>query len=217
MVTLKLGFLGMGKVPGPLVMPLVGLVLGCMGGIVGGVLGGLVDGASGEPAATATPRSVMRKVLPHAAMAGIASGFSGALVGTLLLFIPGVGHKGTATPGRYASRILPRWWPEDTALFGGLKEAAFDLVPVSLAPFSGVAVGLAIGLAFTLVRAAPLRRYAVFLICARGKLPWRLGAFLDWCCAAGLMRLSGTAYQFRHRELQQWLSAHPDQPAPEGS
>ncbi|MER7394873.1 NACHT domain-containing protein [Streptomyces sp. NPDC000151] len=216
-VTLELGILGLGKVPGPLVMPLVGLVLGCVGGVVGGVLGGLVDGASGEPAATASPRTVMRRVLPRAVLAGVASGFSSALVGTLLLSVAGVGRKGTATPSRYASEILPSWWPEDIALSGGIEIAALDLAPFSLAPFSGVAIGLAVGLAATMVRAAPLRRYAVFLICARGKLPWRLGAFLDWCCAAGLMRLSGTAYQFRHRELQQWLTDHPNIPAPAGN
>ncbi|MFI5534204.1 NACHT domain-containing protein [Kitasatospora sp. NPDC051853] len=50
------------------------------------------------------------------------------------------------------------------------------------------------------------RRYLVFLLCARGKLPWRLGRFLRWAYGAGLLRVSGAAYQFRHRELQNWLS-----------
>lgn len=39
--------------------------------------------------------------------------------------------------------------------------------------------------------------------------PFRLARFLDWSCDAGLMRFSGPAYQFRHRELQLWLAAHP--------
>jgi hypothetical protein len=60
--------------------------------------------------------------------------------------------------------------------------------------------------------AAPGRRYLAFLVSSRGRLPWRLGAFLDWACAAGMMRLAGTAYQFRHRELQQWLTHHPSPP-----
>ncbi|MFK8847178.1 NACHT domain-containing protein [Streptomyces sp. Ac-502] len=122
MVSLELGILGMGDVPGPLVMPLIGLALGCVGGVVGGVLGGLVDGASGEPAATASPRTVMRRVLSRAVMAGIASGFAGALVGTLILGVAGIGNQGTATPGWYASNILPSWWPEDIALSGGSRE-----------------------------------------------------------------------------------------------
>jgi hypothetical protein len=50
----------------------------------------------------------------------------------------------------------------------------------------------------------------MFLICARGKIPLRLACFLNWACAVGLMRYSGPAYQFRHRELQLWLATHPD-------
>lgn len=34
------------------------------------------------------------------------------------------------------------------------------------------------------------------------ELPRRLGQFLDWAYHAGLLRMSGTATQFRHRELQ---------------
>ena len=34
----------------------------------------------------------------------------------------------------------------------------------------------------------------------------RFGAFLDWAHDAGLLRVSGVAYQFRHRQLQEWLA-----------
>ncbi|MEV0280143.1 NACHT domain-containing protein [Streptomyces sp. NPDC050610] len=216
-VTLEPGILGVEKVPGPLVQPLIGLVLGCVGGIVSGILVGLVDGASGEPAATASPRTVMRRVLPHAVVAGVASGFSAALIGALVMGITGIGNKGIAKPSHYARDVLPSWWQDDVGSSGMIDKVALAQAPFSLAPFSGAAIGLAVGLAVTLIRAAPLRRYAAFLICTRGKLPWRLGAFLDWCCAAGLMRQSGTAYQFRHRELQQWLTDHPNHRAPHGS
>jgi hypothetical protein len=71
-------------------------------------------------------------------------------------------------------------------------------------------LGLAVGLAFGLYWLAGAgRRYLVFLLCIRGRLPWRLGAFLHWAYEAGLLRISGVAYQFRHRELQDWLTAHP--------
>jgi hypothetical protein len=55
---------------------------------------------------------------------------------------------------------------------------------------------------------SPGRRYLAFLLISRRerKLPLRLKAFLDWACEAGIMRLSGTAYQFRHLELQQWVA-----------
>ncbi|MDI5969753.1 NACHT domain-containing protein [Streptomyces sp. SL13] len=75
----------------------------------------------------------------------------------------------------------------------------------------GLADGLALGLMVGLVNRAS-RRYTVFLICARRKVPFRLVRFLDWACTVGLMRYSGSAYQFRHRELQLWLATHPTPP-----
>jgi hypothetical protein len=53
------------------------------------------------------------------------------------------------------------------------------------------------------------RRYVVFRCCSRNRLPWHLGSFLHWSYGAGLLRISGIGYQFRHRELQDWLAAHP--------
>ncbi|GAA2080675.1 NACHT domain-containing protein [Actinomadura alba] len=41
---------------------------------------------------------------------------------------------------------------------------------------------------------------------ARGLLPLRLWTFLDWACEARLLRVSGATYQFRHRELQDFLT-----------
>ncbi|WP_161500722.1 NACHT domain-containing protein [Embleya scabrispora] len=72
---------------------------------------------------------------------------------------------------------------------------------------TGLAIGLPVG---PYLFAGAGRRYLVFLCCARRRLPWRLGAFLHWSYDAGLLRISGTAYQFRHRELQEWLATHPD-------
>src|SRR5690606_11023636 len=37
----------------------------------------------------------------------------------------------------------------------------------------------------------------------------RPAVFLDWVYRAGLLRRSGTALQFRHRILQQWLERRP--------
>lgn len=75
--------------------------------------------------------------------------------------------------------------------------------------FVGTAAALTCGVGF----GGPSgRRYLVFLLCSRRKLPLRLGVFLDWACAAGLLRYAGAAYQFRHRELQQWLARHPAPP-----
>jgi hypothetical protein len=57
-------------------------------------------------------------------------------------------------------------------------------------------------------------RYTALLLGTRRPgdhwLPWRLRRFLHWCYAdAGLLRVAGAAYQFRHRELQDYLAQHP--------
>ncbi|MFD5634831.1 hypothetical protein ACFWJM_11920 [Streptomyces sp. NPDC127077] len=108
-----------------------------------------------------------------------------------------------------------------------IRRDALVGVPVGLVP--GLAGGLAGGLTIGLAGGIPIgfaagltgilgggrasRRYAVFLLCSRRRLPLQLGLFLDWAVAAGLMRYSGPAYQYRHRELQHWLRQHP-QPLP---
>ncbi|MFK4066140.1 NACHT domain-containing protein [Streptomyces sp. NPDC029674] len=51
--------------------------------------------------------------------------------------------------------------------------------------------------------------YLVFLA-SHHQLRFRLARFLDWTVTAGLMRTSGIAYQFRHREFQEWLVRHPE-------
>ncbi|MFJ8004041.1 NACHT domain-containing protein [Streptomyces fagopyri] len=81
-------------------------------------------------------------------------------------------------------------------------------------PSNGLAFTLAFAVLFGMVvglywRSGAGRRYLVFLLCIRGRLPWCLGTFLNWAYEAGLLRISGVAYQFRHRELQDWLAAHP--------
>jgi hypothetical protein len=48
---------------------------------------------------------------------------------------------------------------------------------------------------------------AVLLYAARRRGPLRFGMFLDWAHDAGLLRVSGPAYQFRHRQIQDWLTA----------
>ncbi|MGH3929822.1 MAG: hypothetical protein ACRDTF_07580 [Pseudonocardiaceae bacterium] len=73
-------------------------------------------------------------------------------------------------------------------------------------------VGIIFGLMF--VANSPWPRYlvATTILARRGELPRRPAVFLDWAYEAGLMRLSGIAVQFRHREFQTWLTTR-DQPA----
>ncbi|MFD0404316.1 NACHT domain-containing protein [Kitasatospora sp. NPDC127116] len=83
----------------------------------------------------------------------------------------------------------------------------------------GFAAGLLWGSLFGLtifvmsVATSAYGRYFIFLLSLRlymrRALPFRLNAFLAWSYDAGLIRLSGNAYQFRHREFQRWLTSHP--------
>src|SRR5215472_13711701 len=50
---------------------------------------------------------------------------------------------------------------------------------------------------------------ATHILAQSGQLPPQLSHFLDWAYAAGLLRLSGISIQFRHRELQDYLTSNP--------
>lgn len=77
----------------------------------------------------------------------------------------------------------------------------------------GLVAGLAMGLVAGLVAGLAGIRYIAFLLCTRRWsdhwLPWRLGRFLHWCYEAGLLRIAGISYQFRHQELQDYLARNP--------
>ncbi|MET9087377.1 hypothetical protein ABZX77_36805 [Streptomyces sp. NPDC004237] len=101
-------------------------------------------------------------------------------------------------------------------LVGGLAVALMFCLTIGLSGgrMDGLAIGLSSGLTIALVGPAQAaRRYGVYLLCSRRRLPFRLGLFLDWAVSAGLMRISGPAYQYRHRELQHWLRQHPQPPS----
>ena len=88
-----------------------------------------------------------------------------------------------------------------------------------LGPVPGLALGLATGLALGLGCGLMYGgwgwlRYAIGVRAAirQRLLPRRPAGFLDWCLRAGLMRMSGSSLQFRHRQLQDWLTS-PAEPA----
>jgi hypothetical protein len=70
--------------------------------------------------------------------------------------------------------------------------------------------GVAVGLVTALLAGLAGWRYVAFLLLTRRWnsewLPWRLGSFLHWGYQAGLVRVAGIGYQFRHRELQDYLA-----------
>jgi hypothetical protein len=152
-------------------------------GITGGLAGGVVRGLRGEPTTVANPRAIIRDDMVYGVAVGPMTGCVACILITLM--------------------SAPRIWDRSPG----------DLSPSTFTPSSqdaivfGLLAGIAAGLVAGFARAA--RRYGVFLLCSRGKLPIRLGPFLDWAVTAGFLRYNGPAYQFRHRELQHWLAHRP--------
>ncbi|MER5356871.1 NACHT domain-containing protein [Streptomyces sp. NPDC002785] len=149
-------------------------------GLFGGITGGFIRGVRGEPVTLARPREIIRGDMVYGLLIGP---LAGLLVGLLL-----------GLPGGLLLALI------SGPLYGLKSGLIFVFTTLCLL---GIVVGIATGFA----RAA--RRYGVFLLCSRSKLPFRLGAFLDWAVTAGLLRYSGPGYQFRHRELQQWFADNP--------
>ncbi|QSY49127.1 NACHT domain-containing protein [Streptomyces griseocarneus] len=104
-----------------------------------------------------------------------------------------------------AMRAVP-WVPADP-----LRTTMFAAV-VGL--FHGGIMGLVVALA---AHSWPHYTVARLLLAARGKLPWRLQAFLADAHRLGILRQVGPGYQFRHARLQQHLATHPGLPAPNTS
>ena len=80
-------------------------------------------------------------------------------------------------------------------------------------PLFGFSLGFALG---TLsVEESPWPRYfvATRILSRRRELPPRPAVFFDWAYDAGLLRLAGTAVQFRHRDLQKYLTASDASPS----
>lgn len=63
----------------------------------------------------------------------------------------------------------------------------------------------------------PYYSAAKVVLAARGRLPWRLQAFLADAHRLGVLRQIGPVYQFRHSRLQRHLGRHARLPAPRAS
>jgi hypothetical protein len=172
-------------------------------GFVGGLMVALSRGPATRPTIIDRPARLVQQGVIHTLAAMIA--FSFVLVVA--------GEVGAGVTAGVVGRLVA----------GLAALLAFGLV---IGPVGGFAVGLAVGLnshnnhpgalpfvvvalvvGLIFMAKSPWPRYlfAVLLLAQRGNLPWRPAAFMDWAYQTGLMRLSGIAVQFRHREFQTWL------------
>ncbi|MET9122262.1 NACHT domain-containing protein [Streptomyces sp. NPDC004528] len=157
-------------------------LLGIGFGVACGLIGGLVVGAIGEPVTAGGPWQILRNDLAYGLMSGLAWGLATAVMAGLA-FDPRTGLA-FGTVG-FVSGLV------------GLTAGIIARLVSGILP--RIPTGIAAGFPAT-------RRYLVFLLCSRRRLPVRLITFLDWACDAGLLRRAGPAYQFRHREIQRWLA-----------
>jgi len=132
--------------------------------------------------------------------------FTGLRQGAPETALPGDPLKDDLVFGITLGLIGGAWAGLPGGLSGGLLdtigiERATGLWPsVLLALALGIAAGISIG-----SRAWLRYVMALTLEALPGRLPWRLNGFLRWSYQAGLLRVSGLAYQFRHDELRIWL------------
>ncbi|MEV4087535.1 hypothetical protein AB0J43_45470, partial [Nonomuraea fuscirosea] len=150
--------------------------------------------------------------LAHAGPLPLAAGVAGSFV---LAFALGVVFK-IATGGwsRDAELAHPREALHRNPLIGlafGLTGgvAAFLVFIMNSGVVESLVCALVGGVTFGLAfGAVAWARTMIGLVVAamRHLLPLRLWAFLDWACEARLLRVSGATYQFRHRELQDFLT-----------
>lgn len=171
-------------------------------GLVGALVVGLGSGPATRPTAIDRPARLVQQGLAHTIAAMVA--FSLVLI-LADKFCHGLkaGVVGALVAGLAALFAILLV----IGLAGGLA------VGLAVVPNSGSGVGLpfaVVSLVIGLIFAAnsPWLRYmfAAMLLAHRGDLPRRPAVFLDWAYQAGLMRLSGIAVQFRHREFQTWLA-----------
>jgi hypothetical protein len=177
---------------GPVLFGLVGrLLFGSLGtpigllfGLVFGLMAGLMIALQADQSSAATPGAIISEDMQFALVVALVPGL-------LFGLVPGLA---AGVAAGVAAGLLH-------GLLGLVVGLVFGLV---VGPILGLVVGPTQG------ASGASWRYLVFLLCARGRVPFRLARFLDWGCVAGLMRYSGSAYQFRHREFQMWLAVHPD-------
>ncbi|MFG2732909.1 hypothetical protein [Streptomyces canus] len=209
--------------------PRTGQLQRLRGPIQRGQLDRMITGGLGLALVTALPAALTGALAmgPTAAITGaLAGALAGILVGALTRGLTDSTVDTTPRKG-FAPPTDPRHPIRDDYLFGLAYALTVGLLVALLSGLTGglsigmtlgttdaltlgFTGGLAVGLAasFCLLGGAA-RRYNAFLLCSLGRLPMRLGPFLHWAYGAGLLRISGMAYQFRHGELQDWLARHP--------
>jgi hypothetical protein len=181
-----------GVVTGVAAGSLLGILYGLVYGFIFGLMAGLASGLANTTPRPVGPRDALRGdaryLLTVAAVPAVLLGLATGLV--------------IAFGGELAGEGWSWAW-----LLEGL----------GLGAVAGAALGLWFGVTGAGGRgSSACTRYLIAVVISRlrGRAPLRFGVFLDWARDAGLLRVSGVAYQFRHRQLQEWLASRDDTSVP---
>ncbi|WP_433754530.1 NACHT domain-containing protein [Nocardia sp. CA-135398] len=156
--------------------------------------------------------------LPVGATAGLRTGLAAGLTAGLLSGLAGGLTAGLTVDDEERLRIAvdERRLVRDSAITAALVALPFGL-SIGLA-FGlviglrfGLPVGLAIGLGLGLGISPAAGRFLIATLVFRftKAFPARPAIFLDWARRKGLLRVNGTAYQFRHETYRHWLQRQP--------
>ncbi|MFI2233772.1 hypothetical protein [Nocardia testacea] len=183
-----------------------GLIAGFITGLTTGLVAGLGAGITGG--------------LTAALIEGLTTGLTAGLIGGLGVGLAvglAVDAKDQLALGIDARRLI-RDDIQAALLSAVLLGAVVALMAVltdglQLAVALFLACGSSFGLTGALTGGHAAGRFyaAVVIFWVTQEFPRKPAAFLDWARRGGLLRLDGTAYQFRHETYQQWTHAraHP--------
>ncbi|WJV46100.1 NACHT domain-containing protein [Streptomyces flavofungini] len=137
-------------------------------------------------------------------------GFSGgASVGTLLFYVLACVFLGPGTEPR--ADAVGRVWRRASRT-SNLPAFALAFIvgrgAEAMLGFAGV-VYLVVGFGAAELGGSMARGASTLGGAALGRVPPRPSAFLAWAYHAGLLRVVGGEYEFRHRELREWLARNP--------
>lgn len=143
-------------------------------------------------------------------VAGILHGMAASFMFGLVLILE-VRPQGVSRPSRLVSQGISHTVLTFSTVFMATSGGTAVLFVLGVVPVAGTPILMIIGIGMlagvAVVTLSPWPRYvaACVLLSWRGRMPLRPSAFLDWAYEAGLLRLSGIAVQFRHRDFQDWL------------
>jgi NACHT domain len=166
---------------------------GIAGTIDGGVLVGLTEGIAaglGTCVLTGLSHGTAHAVTPAEALT------NDLIFGLVLGGILGVA---TGLPGGLTGGLVT-----SLRLNVHITKPGSAVLAITISIIAGIGLGARAWLRYII---------ALAFLAPHERMPWKPQRFLDWASIAGLLRVSGIAYQFRHDELREYLTPPAESPS----